>query len=347
MKRSYLSLTFLLKGFCASAIAVLVIQTEALATNSFQQALQLANSLKGKSQEAVTKFNPQEAFKNQKGGYTEEPAQMGYYKDVTQPNAFDLEKAAHQEILQDESVTDKDGKPIPTPGKAVAEGFQKREVYKINREAEFMQKGKLITGNAQNIVMGESNKNIDCETQKLAACKTVQVKESCNEEVRSVQRVCEKAPSIKIIIQPYQETQQYSGEIPAKDAHNGTFSLPISGTITSFWAHFTSNHIRFGVWECSNYGGQGDGYLENIHLSRSSGGPCGRWISDMEYSNDSLRIPVVAGNPIKFRFDGRARRMGFAGPEGSWTGSQYRASVIVNLEKKVPEVSWSESCHDI
>ena len=185
------------------SLAVLITvaaQPKVLATNSFQQALQLANSLKGKAKEAVGKFNPQEVFKNQKGGYTEEPSQTGHYQGTTQLNAFDMEKSAHNEILKDEPVLGKDGNPRPTPGKVVAEGFQKREVYKINQEAEFMQKGKLITGNAQSIVMGESNKNIDCENQKLSSCKTVQIEKTCNEEIRTVQRVCEKVPNVSSFV---------------------------------------------------------------------------------------------------------------------------------------------------
>jgi hypothetical protein len=59
-----------------------------------------------------------------------------------------------------------------------------------------MQKGKLVTDNANNIIGGESNKYINCEKQKMSACKTIQVEKTCNEEVRTIRRICEKVPSI-------------------------------------------------------------------------------------------------------------------------------------------------------
>ena len=307
----------------------------------YSEGLNAAQSNIQSAATSMQNFNPAETFKDKDGKsyYTESPPQIEHHQGVDHGNAKLLDDVGRGGIDQNEAT------------KAAWKSFGNPKI-KIDSSEAWLAKSNDIIKNSSAITTGISSNpgdivkeagkaGVNCHEAKI--CRIELIKKTCNEEANSIKKICEKVPNIKIVTQGYQETQQYSGEIPAKDAHNGTFSLPVSGTITSFWAHFTSNHIRFGVWDCSNYGGQGDGYLENIHLSRSSGGPCGRWISDMEYSNDSLRIPVAAGNPIKFRFDGRARRMGLAGPEDSWSGSQYRVSVIVNLEKKIPEIDWQET----
>lgn len=177
-------------------LSFIMVFANAFANAQFQQGLEFAKSLKDQAWAEALKFNPEEVFKDQKGGYTKQPLQTEYYQDVTQTNTQVLEKAAREEILKDEDYKSKDGRSVPTPGKTVFESFKTRELYKINQQAEFMQKGKLITDNAHNIVMGESNKHIDCEKQKLSTCKTVQIEKTCNEEVRTVQRVCEKTPNV-------------------------------------------------------------------------------------------------------------------------------------------------------
>src|SRR3990170_107580 len=74
----------------------------------FQEAMQYANSQRNTIQMkdgnfyAGTKaFKPQEVFKEQKGGYTEEPSQTGYYS-ITQTNAHEMEKEAVAESSKNE-----------------------------------------------------------------------------------------------------------------------------------------------------------------------------------------------------------------------------------------------------
>ena len=164
----------------------------------FQKGLDYAKSksAQDKIQEALSGFKPQEVFKSQKGGYTEDPPQADHYKGETQSNTIELAKAAQEEIAKNEDYKDKDGNFVPTPGKAITEDFKSRKVFKIGQKEDFMQKGKLVTENANNIVMGESNKHINCEAKKMSACKIVQVEKTCNEEVRAIRRICEKVPSI-------------------------------------------------------------------------------------------------------------------------------------------------------
>ena len=164
----------------------------------FQKDLDYAKSksVQDKFQEALSGFKPQEVFKDQNGGYTENPPQTGHYKGETQSNTIELEKAAQEEIIKNEDYKDKEGNFVPTPGKAITEDFKSRKIFKIGQKEDFIRKGTLVTENANNIVMGESNKHIDCENKKMSACKIVQVEKTCNEEVRTIRRICEKVPSI-------------------------------------------------------------------------------------------------------------------------------------------------------
>ena len=165
--------------------APLVFAGASEAQTKFQKGLNYAKSqdVKNTLQKSLADFKPQEALKSKNGAYTDNPAQANYYSE-TQSNTYDLEKASREEITKDDNS-------MPTPGKAVMQSAQSRPVVKITGKEEFMQKGKLINDNAKNIIMGESNKHINCEKQKLSACKIVQIEKTCNEAI-PIQKICEK-----------------------------------------------------------------------------------------------------------------------------------------------------------
>ena len=164
--------------------------------SNFQKNLEYARALKDTPQKEMAKFKPQEVFKNQKGGYTEDPSQTSHYKGIEQNDTNEMEAAARVDVIKDEDYKDADGKPISTPGKTVTEGFKTRKIFEITQNDKYIKQGKLIETNAHNIVGGESNKHIDCKNKKLSTCKIVHVEKTCNEEVRTIQKICEKVPKI-------------------------------------------------------------------------------------------------------------------------------------------------------
>lgn len=189
--------------------------TEESAADKFQEAMRYANSFKDVVQTEKTeegninlkvnsyKLEPGETFmdpKTQKSWYTNNPTQSNYYN---QGNAHGMEKEAIAETTKDESYQDANGNPVPTPGKLVTTSFTSRPIAKIGQNEEFMQKGKIVTDNANNIIGGESNKYINCEKQKMSACKTIHVEKTCNEEVRTIRRICEKVPSITTYVKDF------------------------------------------------------------------------------------------------------------------------------------------------
>ena len=327
-------LSFLLVISMVSTIIPLPIRAD---RGDFQKGLDYAksNTVKEKFQQSLAEFKPHEALKTIKNEYTENPPQTGYYSE-TQSDAYELEKTAKVEVTKDEDYKDKDGNSIPTPGKLVTTTFTSRPIVKISQKEEFMQKGKLVTDNANNIVGGESNKYINCEKQKMSACKTVQVEKTCNEEVRTIRRICEKIPNIKIVDEPYQETKTYSGSITQADNNSGTFTVPASGTITSFSASFLS----YNVYRCyNNY----IGYLQGVVVSTYYPGTCKKspWVHNrLSFSNGSMNVAVSAGASIKLSFSGDAF--------GYWYSSHYDLAIKIDRKRKVANAPiWEESCRDV
>ena len=323
------------------------------AQTNFQKGLDYAKSQSTKNnfQKALSDFKPSESLKSKNGAYTENPPQTSYYSEA-QSDSRELEKASREEVTKDEGYKDKDGNPVPTPGKFVTKTYSSRPIVKIDQKEEFMQKSKLVIDNANNIVMGESNKNINCEKQKMAACKTVHIEKICNES-KPIRRVCEKVPNIITVDGDSYDNFSYFGEIsPAADVHVGTFVVPITGTITSFSANFGSWHVNYGLWACDDKGGQYPGYLQNVYVSKSRARSCGEFVETMSYSNGNLNIPVEAGKPITFRFDGYVRdRCGRFGCDwhawrnGSinrhWSSSHY--DIVIRKKRKVHKLeSWND-----
>jgi len=169
----------------------------------FQEAMLYTNSLRDTVSTKALEFKPAEVFKNQKGGYTEEPSQINYYFGITQSNAHAMEKTALEEVLKDEDYKDSSGNPIPTAGKAVTKDFQTRPIYKITQDDEYMQKSQLAMKGAGNIVTGSSGKGISSKKSGKTADQTTYVEKTCNESIRTIRRVCEKAPKITTSIETF------------------------------------------------------------------------------------------------------------------------------------------------
>lgn len=168
------------------------------AHNAFEEGMSYAKlpERQNTHTQALAKFEPQESLTSEHGAYTENPPQVDYYTQ-SQSNTNKLKQDSSLEITKDESYLDVNGNPVPTPGKAITTAFVSRPVVGITGKEEFMQKGKIITTNAENIVTGSSNKHVNCQKQKMSTCKTVNVEKSCN-EAKILHKVCEKIPEITV-----------------------------------------------------------------------------------------------------------------------------------------------------
>ncbi len=172
----------------------------------FQEAMQYTNSLKnivsveGNNIKVDSfKLAPEKTFSNPKtkeSWYTENPKQTGYYDRVD--NAQEMGKEAIAETTKDEVYNDANGNPMPTPGKAVINSFRTRPIVKVNQNEAYVKNSNLVIDNALNVVAGTSNKFINCENKKTISCKIKYNEKTCNEEVRTVQRICEKVPIISV-----------------------------------------------------------------------------------------------------------------------------------------------------
>ena len=316
----------------------------------YSEGLNAAQSNMQSAATSMQNLNPTETFKDKDGKsyYTETPPQIEHHQGVDYGNAKLLDDAGRGGIDQNEAT------------KAAWKSFGNPKI-KIDPSEAWLAKSNDIIKNSSAITTGISSNpgdivkdggkaGINCKEAKI--CRIDLIKKTCNEEANLIKKICEKTPNINIVDEPYQENQSYAGAIPAIhletkkgrwgnsyevfDPHKGSFTLPVSGTITSFSANFGSWHMRFGAWLCSNHGGQGAGYLQGVYLSHSAAGPCGKYKEIMAYSNNNLNIPVEAGKPINFRFDGWER--------GSWSSSHYDLVIKVERKRKVANLeSWSET----
>ena len=142
----------------------------------------------------VFKEDQQKSLKSTQGEHTENPPQTAYYSQ-DHGSMYKLKQDSLIETTKDENTLDANGNPVPTPGKVITTAFVSRPVFQITGKEEFMQKGKIATDNAENIITGESNKHINCQNQRMSACKIVNVEKNCN-EAKLLHKVCEKIPEI-------------------------------------------------------------------------------------------------------------------------------------------------------
>jgi len=173
-------------------------------TEQFNEAMKIANSLQNtirsdgkviqvtKSTGETVTFDPQTVFKDQPGGYTNNPPQVDYGT-----NASAMENIAQKGIIQ--GISNAHDHSAPAVGKMVADNFKTRPVFKISKDDDFIVKSNAVIRDAQNI--GQPNNGIDCNLQPSTQEKCIATFEqkTCNEEIRSVTKVCEQIPKVTII----------------------------------------------------------------------------------------------------------------------------------------------------
>lgn len=123
--------------------------------------------------------------------YTDSPSQEKYFKGVTQGDTQDLAKDAVQEVKSNEA------------GKATLDSAESHPKYFISPDSYEMQKANSIISHAANISTGQG---IDCNQSKI--CHTDYVKQFCNEEVRYLQKLCDKTPKVEVVTIDYPNCQK-------------------------------------------------------------------------------------------------------------------------------------------
>ena len=299
--------------------------------DAYKDGLNIAQSHMQKPVDGINNLNPSEAFKDPVSGksyYTAEPPQMIHYQEVTQNDVPALEDAGRDGIDKNEAT------------KEAWNSFGKPKI-KIDPNELWLAKSNDIIKNAADITTATSSKpnevvkngivaGVNCKEAKV--CRIDLIKKTCNEEANVLKKICEKVPNIKIVYEPYQETQTYSGSITQADNNSGTFTVPVSGTITSFSASFLS----YNVYRCyNNY----VGYLQGAVISTYYPGKCEKspWVHNrLSFSNSSLNVAVSAGASIKLSFSGDAF--------GHWYSSHYDLVIKIDRKRKVANLeSWSET----
>lgn len=315
-------------------LLLLVIFTDiSSAQNVFEEGMSYAKSPARQNSHTkaleIFKEDQQKSLKSKQGEYTENPPQTAYYSH-DHGNIHKLKQDSLIETAKDENALDASGNPVPTPGKVITTAFVSRPVFKITGKEDFMQKGKIATDNANNIITDESNKHIDCQNHRMSACKMVNVEKNCN-EVKLLYKVCEKIPKVIVYDEVYYQDQNYSGSITPTHNNGGTFTLPVSGAIISFSTALKSGN----VWSCNN------NYTASVQGSQiSTYHPnCGKKLGDLNFSNSGLNAAVNATDPISFSFSGFSA--------GHWHSASYSLTIRARFTRKVAKLeSWSElPCH--
>lgn len=171
----------------------------------YQEALGIAKSNMEKPVEEVANYKPHEKFKK----YTDNPSETGYYHGITASSAQDLKVAGDTAYTYSED--DKDNNAV----QAVLKSFKKNPKIKIDpnnpndpviaRAKDIMENAPDITGIGKDLEKtGDVGQKANCKEVKR--CNVEYSKETCTEEMRLLQRVCERVPkvttSIKDIVYP-------------------------------------------------------------------------------------------------------------------------------------------------
>lgn len=215
--------------FCAILIIFIILvfisSLVKASPDKFQEALKYINS--HKSVISVKKDNdkniievdsfklePEKIFidpKTKKSWYTDNPTQSSHYD---KNNVHEMKKEAMAETTKDEGSKDTNGNPIPSPGKTVISSFQSRPIYKITKDDGYIAKGSELIKNAKDIVTGASGSNMKCRdaNEGKVACEYTYEQKTCNEEVRTIKRVCEKfaKPSVLTINHTYPNCRRFA-----------------------------------------------------------------------------------------------------------------------------------------
>ena len=374
-------------------LAMNVASTAKTPTEQFNEAMNLANSLKNSVQsdgntikvtkstgETVT-FDPKAVFKDQPGGYSSDPPQASY-----SDNADAMKSAAASEINRDTINRDANGIPIPTVGKMVTDNFKTRPIFKISKDDDFMVKSNEVISGAQNI--GQSSSEVNCDLQQTTQEKCVPTFEqkSCNEAIRSVTRICEKTPKVKIITkdevhpncrrlvlkygyrvwhQPGERKLLYHDFTPGGEDDIHLFDRPAQGGENECYlgyficgCHFHENWRN----DYENVWGQGvvpknmQGYLriEKIYRGKMDGTifnvTTGKVVAEGPFGEGRINLPMSETQDQVFRFTPRGDYNHYSRIHNPHYHSCL-GIVVFYAERikrlKDPQITWEESCRDI
>jgi hypothetical protein len=234
---SFATIIFIGFTFVSSASAASETRTEVEikkeAAKKFQEAMQYAQTFKNivqvnkKEDENIQigdfKFKPQKTFidpkkpEEQKGWYTNNPTQAAYYGRSAQHDTQQMANDAIAETTKDDNYKDTNGNPVPTPGKSVVSSFQTRPVFKVTKDDEYLVKSNELISNAKGIISGTLSGKIKCKDNTQEVCESIFEQKTCNEEIRTVKKICEKVPQIILIDDPYPGCQRHTSPPAIED----------------------------------------------------------------------------------------------------------------------------------
>ncbi len=340
--------------FVSSASAASETRTETEikkeAAKKFQEAMQYAQTFKNivqvnkKEDENIQvgafKFEPKKAFVDPKkpegqiGWYTNNPTQAAYYDESAQHDMQQIANDAIAETTKDENYKDTNGNPIPSPGKSVINSFQTRPVFKVTKDDEHIVKGNELISNAKEIISGTLSSKIKCKDNTQEVCESIFEQKNCNEEVRTVKRVCEKVSQIILIDDPYPGCQRHTSPPAIEDCLAYEVQIP----------HYRGT--GYGKIVLPQKRGARVGFSDSRHphyyITATNENTGERVIPRRQVSNDYyIELPVSDSQDQTFSFVVERWDRCTCDQPG-------RMKVYINYMRKIPKIEWKEvSCRDI
>ena len=333
---------------CIGFILFTFISSPARAADKFQEAMQYANSFKDVVQTekgniilkvSSFKLEPGKTFsdpKTQKSWYTDNPTQSNYYN---QGNIDGMEKEAITETTKNESYQDANGNPITTPEKTVIGSFQTRPIYKVTKNDDYMAKGDQLIKNSKDIITGNLDGDTKCKDdkekkEKQANCESTYEQKTCNEEVRTIKRICEKVPQVVIVDEPYAGCQRHISPPSIEDCLAGVVQIPhYSGTGYGKIVIPKNREARVG-------------FSDSIHPYYY-----------ITATNETTGVVVIPRQQVSNDYylkltPSKAQDQTFSFIVERWDGCSCdkpgRMNIYINYMRKIPKISWEEeSCREI
>ena len=342
-------IVFISFTFVSSTSAAL--DTKEEAAKKFQEAMQYAQTYKNivqvnKNEEIQIrdfKFVPQKAFivpkkpedsKEPKSWYTNNPTQTTYYGRSTQHDTQQMANAAIAETTKDTDYNDINGNPIPTLGKSIVNSFQTRPIYKVTTNDEYIAKGNQLIKDAKNIVTGSSGSTVKCEIEKKTICESTYEQKTCNEEIRTVKRICEKVPQIILIDDPYQGCQRHTSPPAIEDCLAYEVQIP----------HYSGT--GYGKIVLPQKRGARVGFSDSRHphyYITATNDTTGEKVIPRRQVSNGYYIELPVSNVQDQTFSFIVERW-----DECSCDQPGRMKVYINYMRKIPKIEWQEvSCRDI
>ena len=347
-------------------------ETEKTAAEKFQESLQYANSLRStirvedkKLHTGKHEFKPHEVFKDQKGGYSEDPTEGSYYANQKTVN---LQNTANHEMTKSDSTAN-------LVGKTVFQGFQARPVFKVTKNDQFIAVKDMLLKNAQD-VLGDAN------------CVATHTEKTCSEAVRTVKRICDSKAepqiSVRDIVCPNCRSliivQNYNNYCPP--GYNQDFAADMVRSWDDHWDDIrfctkpaaigeTAECYSGGYYVARIYGGDyfGSGnatvpkklhsririnnvYYQPVIITVVNNTTGQTLVDKGSYSNGAvIELPYSETQDQNFSFYAVKPDGGGDGGGMWWNLHQITGTAVLYIEhinrEKVATVTWKESCHDI